>query len=121
MKKLLVISILFLLTTASFASTRGQYGGMLHSLWVKSIAPNSARVLIRVDNNVANIINRPECATNQTYGFAFDAKTPAGMVTLTMLMSSHGENDVIRLVGNGTCDLYPGVEDLFSISPVYNN
>ncbi|MGD9807053.1 MAG: hypothetical protein AB7E76_04360 [Deferribacterales bacterium] len=114
MKFYLTAIMIFALTVSSFAST---YSGYITRIYTRADTSLKGLVLLTVENSATTINSRPQCSSNTGYAYAFDATTPAGMVVLTLAVTSLNAKLPVYLSGSGTCTIYSNIEDLAIIRP----
>ncbi|MGD9807051.1 MAG: hypothetical protein AB7E76_04350 [Deferribacterales bacterium] len=114
MKLVLTLTLAFCFSISAFAG--GSYTGKVKT--VINYTERSGVVMLKVDPTVAVLLNPAACATNPYYQFAFKASTADGLVTLALLMSAFNAQQTMILEGTGTCNNYPGIEDLKLIAPM---
>ncbi|MGD9809454.1 MAG: hypothetical protein AB7E76_03695 [Deferribacterales bacterium] len=118
MKFFLILLVLISISSTALASGESYYHGPIKRVYTHMNGPYAGIVLIKTDESYA-ITDSSECATNVSFQYAFDAKTPAGAVTLTIVMTSFIAKLNITLYGTTqkTCDNFPGIEDLEIVAP----
>lgn len=54
----------------------------------------------------------PNCHTNGSYSYVFDASTESGRITLDLVLEAYNSGTRVWIRGSDDCDLYSNVEDL---------
>lgn len=109
MRLFFTILILLSLTTSAFAANN--YTGKIVRILSAPTGGLTGKILITVDGDVQN---KPSCSSNG-YDFAFDATTPAGMVTLSTLMAAYSNNATVTFYGLDSCSVHGNTQDLYML------
>ncbi len=85
-------------------------GAMIRQIYLH---PTSRHVYVEID---VEPINKPACATNAVYDYAFQQNNGiAGGGVLAVLLSAKLTGDNLTIVGTGTCTIYPNMEDINNV------
>jgi len=91
------------------ASAGTNMEGTITRLYLK---PHENKVLIKMTGQTNN---PAACKNNPNYDFAFMTDTVEGMLTYASVVSAYNHQTLTIINGDGTCDLYSGVETLLNI------
>ncbi len=108
----LVISALFLLSSATVAATGvASYEGKIEEVLMGT--PYGTKVIIKVGAT----ITQSDCHTNPNYNYVFDGSTPVGKMMLSAVLTAHSTQRTAHMFrkNSPTCSLFGGIEELDQI------
>jgi len=112
--KVAVLAALALsLLTLSIGSHSSSYNGTIKSVMTGPNPTYDGKAFIAVNGAVDQ---SGSCQNNPSYNYVFDATTPGGKTTLSVVLAAFAAQRPVYIQGTvNNCSLYPGIETLKAI------